>query len=696
MRQVYRAVSATLGKILTIQFASDSEASDWTCGRCDQSFGQRYLRYSDNTWPSNPIDHFVLHAWEQQSASALAPAAQPRDLAIRVAIDLTGLPLEVDEINQFVASEDKLAYERLVDRLLSHPSYGVRWARMWLDVVRYSDSNGFDWDEFRPSAWRFRDYVVNAWNEDLPFDQFAVEQLAGDELVGGPPNNELDQQRLIATGYLRIGPHDNSSPLFNEQELSRAQWLADLTETTGSAFLGLTLGCCRCHDHKTDPLSHADHYRLRDFFAAVEFADDLPLDLPERRQQIEQHNSEIDQQVEAVDKEVAELYAAAKSRLASEKAEAELTDEVVKKSLNDEEKKKLKALTARKSKIEPQKLSYSHGLLIRDKTKDIPATYVLYQGDHSAPREQVTAGFPSVLEPADVQILPKPSGSTGRRSTLAEWIVDRGNPWTARVIVNRLWQSHFGTGLVSTANDFGISGARPTHPELLDWLASELIESGWSIKHVQRLIVTSSVYRQATVSSEQQARGPRSLRTQLRRLEAETLRDRILFASGLLDRRIGGPPVWPELPAEILQANPAFLDDNATKTKGWYPSPADAQSVRSLFLVQKRTVRIPFLETFDLPDNSVSCARREGSIVAPQALTMLNGAQVEQAAIAMADLISKLSDEAPTQTRLAFERSLLRSPTAGELTLGSQFLTSHSLAELCRALMNTNEFVFIK
>ena len=241
------------GKILKIQFASDSVASGSTCGRCDQSFDPTIPEVRDNAWPSNPIDHFVLHAWEQQSANELAPAAQPRDLAIRIAIDLTGLPLDVDVIDQFVASDDRLAYERLVDRLLSHPSYGVRWARMWLDTVRYSDSNGFDWDEFRPSAWRFRDYVVNAWNEDLPFDQFAVEQLAGDELVGGPPNNELDQQRLIATGYLRIGPQDNSSALFNEQELSRAQWLADLTETTGSAFLGLTLGCCRCHDHKTDP-----------------------------------------------------------------------------------------------------------------------------------------------------------------------------------------------------------------------------------------------------------------------------------------------------------------------------------------------------------------------------------------------------------------------------------------------------------
>ena len=648
-------------------------------------------------WATNPIDNFVLTEWEKRPDFEVAPKAGARELAIRAAFGLTGLPPEIKELEAFVNSDDERAYEQLIERWLSHPSYGVRWARMWLDVVRYSDSNGFDWDEFRPNAWRYRDYVIDAWNRDLPFDKFTLEQLAGDELVGGPPNDELDQQRLIATGYLRVGPHDNSSPLFNEQERSRAQLLADLTETTGSAFLGLTLGCCRCHDHKTDPLSHADHYRLRAFFAPVEFADDLPLDLPERRTQIEQHNAEIDEQVAVVDREVAAVHAAAKIRIASAaKAEkAEPTEEAVKKGLNADEKKLLKDLAKRKGELEAEKLGYTHGLLMRDKPQDVPATYVLYQGDHSAPRESVAVGFPSVLEPNEASVFSNSEKSTGRRSALAEWIVARRNPWTARVIVNRLWQAHFGEGLVATPNDFGITGSRPTHPELLDWLASELIDSGWSIKHVQRLIVTSSVYRQATVT-EVGTRQRMSLRNNLRRLEAEALRDRILVACGLLDQRIGGPPVWPEIPAEILQANPAFLDDNATKTKGWYPSPAETQSVRSLFLVQKRTVRIPFLETFDLPDNSVSCARREASLVAPQALTLLNGELVEQAATALAKTISMRTQLADEQCRLAFQQTLLRQPSEHELTLAVAFLKTHSLDELCRALLNTNEFAFIE
>ncbi len=652
-------------------------------------------------WSTNAIDNFVLAEWEQQPNAKLADEANRRTLAIRTALDLTGLPPTFSELDTFVTNSDPRAYERWVERLLGHPSYGVRWARMWLDVVRYSDSNGFDWDEFRPQAWKFRDYVVEAWNADLPFDQFTFEQLAGDELVRGPPADTEEQRRLIATGYLRVGPHDNSSPLFNEQDRSRAQLLADLTETTGSAFLGLTLGCCRCHDHKTDPLSHADHYRLRAFFAAVEFADDLPLDLPVRRSEIEQQNASIDQQIATLAEQIAAIHLQAKERLKLTAAVADPTEKDVKKSLVESEQQRVKELSSQKSELAKQKLAFAHGLLMRDKPQEVPVTYVLFQGDHKAPREAVTAGFPSVLAPGEVAIAPPGENSTGRRSALAEWIVARNNPWTARVIVNRLWQGHFGEGLVATPNDFGITGARPSNVALLDWLASELIDSGWSIKHVQRLIVTSSVYRQATLrasadsdASEIQAT-PQTLRTQLRRLEAELLRDRILHASNLIDHRIGGPPVWPKIPAEILQTNPAFLDDNATKTKGWYPSPADQQAVRSLFLVQKRTIRIPFLETFDLPDNSVSCARRESSLVAPQALALLNSEQVEQASLALAKLIADETMDVELQVQRVFQRTLLRSPSLAEHSIAEEFVRSRSLAELCRVLLNTNEFAFV-
>ncbi len=649
-------------------------------------------------WPVNPIDNFVLAKWDQQSRFELAPEAEQRTLAMRSAIDLTGLPPTYAELDAFLDSSHPQTYERWVERLLSEPSYGVRWARLWLDVVRYSDSNGFDWDEFRPHAWKYRDYVIDAWNRDLPFDQFTLEQLAGDELVGGMPQSEDERQRLIATGYLRVGPQDNSSSLFNEQDRSRAELLADLTETTGSAFMGLTLSCCRCHDHKTDPLSQADHYRLRAFFSAVEFADDRPIDLPERRKEIEQHNAELDRQIAALDEQTAAIHKRAKERLQSSSATVNVSEADVKKSLDESEKLQVSALVSQKGTLEKQKLAFTHGLLMRDKASDVPATYVLFQGDHKTPRERVEAGFPSVLEPSEASIAPPSEGTTGRRLALAEWIVSRRNPWTARVLVNRLWQAHFGEGLVATPNDLGVTGAQPSNLELLDWLASELMDSGWSIKHVQRLIVTSRVYRQATVSGTADtvnAEWPMTLRTKLRRLEAEVLRDRVLLASGLLDNRIGGPPVWPEIPAEILQANPAFLDDNATKTKGWYPSPEDDQSVRSLFLVQKRTIRVPFMETFDLPDNSVSCARRESSLVAPQALTLLNGSQVEHASVALAKFMISLNSNAAQQVNAAFQHALLRTPSKAEATAAENFLQAHSLAELCRVLMNTNEFAFV-
>ncbi len=661
-------------------------------------------------WPINAIDRFVLSEWERDPSMSIAPDASPRTLAVRAAIDLTGLQPSLTQIERYLSNADPQVYEEWVDRLLSEPGYGVRWARMWLDVVRYSDSNGFDWDEFRPQAWRYRDYVVDAWNRDLPFDEFSMEQLAGDELVHGPPRDTAEQQRLIATGYLRAGPQDNSTALFNEQELSRAQLLADLTETTGSAFLGLTLACCRCHDHKTDPLSHADHYRLRAFFAPVQYADDLSLDLPERRHEIEQHNAKLDAQVSTIDDQIAAIQASALARLKATQAPiaaddsrsgktadvtaASATDDEIKNALNDEESKRVSDLEDKKRELIEQRLEFTHGLLMRDNPSDVPVTFVLFQGDPKAPREPVNAGFPSVIAPGEAEIVPVDGVSSGRRTALARWIVSNQNPWTARVIVNRLWQGHFGEGLVATPNDFGSTGARPRYPDLLDWLARELIDSGWSIKHVQRLIVTSRVYRQATVSDPRN--GLMTLRRSLRRLEAEVLRDRILTVSGLIDRRIGGPPVWPEIPAEILQANPAFLDDNATKTKGWYASPSQEQSVRSLFLVQKRTVRIPFMETFDLPDNSVSCARREPSLVAPQALALLNAPEIEQATIAMAKFVEdQVGNDTGVQLKAIFQLALLRKPTVQERAIAEKFLKTHTLAELCRALMNTNEFAFL-
>lgn len=685
----------------------------------------------NDAWIRNPIDQFIL-ARLNSAALQPSPEADRRALARRLFFDLTGLPPTPTEMEQFLTDPDGDAYERLVDRLLASPRYGEHAARMWLDVIRYSDSNGFDWDEFRPKAWLFRDYVIRSLNSDKPFDQFIREQLAGDELLVGAPGSTAEQDMLIATGYLRLGPQDNAAALFNEQSRARSEWMADLVETTSSAFLGLTMSCCRCHDHKFDPLSHADHFRMRAFFEPLTPADSKPLDLASEQEAIRQHNAALDASAQPIEQARKQLRATVKQRLRSQRTaqlsdedknllsspptnptaeikakldelakRIEPADEEVKKCFSETEQQQDKELEAALTAINSKRREFHTGLLASDTTGEVPATHVLYQGNHAAEREAVVPGFLSALDPNPAEIEPAPNtSSTGRRLTLANWIASAENPLTSRVLVNRVWQSHFGRGLVATPNDFGLAGERPTHPELLDWLASEFIQQGWSIKRLHRLIVTSAAYRQASTSAsvngQEETRVSLYASQSLRRLTAEQLRDAILSVSRLLNSKTHGPPVWPELPANILQANPAFLDDNKEKTKGWYPSPAEEINARSIFLVQKRTVKIPFLETFDLPDNTVSCAQRNTSTVAPQALSLLNSALTAQASAALAERVrSQAGEGRAAQVRAVFSLALLREPNEEELSSCISFIEERSLLEFCRVALNLNEFIYI-
>jgi mono/diheme cytochrome c family protein len=624
---------------------------------------------SQSDWAKNDLDRFVLARLEKESASPPEMANQ-RALARRLYFDLTGLPPTPQQVADFqtaVASAgvDK-AIAGLVEELLASPRFGEHSARMWLDVVRYSDSNGFDWDEFRPQAWRFRDYVVRSLNADKPFDQFIREQLAGDELFDGPPDTATEQDSLIATGYLRLGPHDNAAKLFDEGDRSRAELLADVTETTGAAFLGLTLSCCRCHDHKYDPLSQADHYRFRAFFAAMQFADELPLDLAAEQDAIREHNDRLDAQIKPLREKLDAL---------SE------TDETARKKLEQQIKR-----------IDDERRSFTRGLLMTDNTEAIAATQLLFQGDHKSPRDAVDAGFFSVFDPQSATITKSTNARTsGRRLTLANWIASPENPLTARVFVNRVWHYLMGRPLVATPNDFGLAGSRPEDAALLDWLACEFVRQGWSIKQLVRQIASSATYQQAPTFADGRfgSRFPR-------RLSAEQLRDSLLFVSGLLTPKADGPPIWPDLPTEVLLSNPAFLDDNAEKTKGWYTSLKPEQYCRSLFLVQKRNTRLPLMESFDLPDNSTPCARREVSTVAPQALTLLNSPLAIEAAHAFAKRVEGAAGNEPaSQIQRAFELALQRPPDEFELETCETLLSERSLAELCRALMNLNEFVYV-
>ena len=663
----------------------------------------------------NPIDRFIQSRLEAEGWHPW-PEADRRTLARRVSFDLVGLPPSPEAIDRFLSDPAPDAYERFVDALLASHAYGEHQARHWMDVVRYSDSNGFDWDEFRPHAWRYRDYVVRSFNANKPFDQFIQEQIAGDERLAGPPTSAAEQDMLIATGYLRLGPQDNSAPLFNEQTRARAEWLADLTETTGSAFLGLTLSCCRCHDHKFDPLSQADHFRIRAFFEPIQRGDSLALDLAEQQEAIRAQHQRVQGVIAPLDADRIQRLQQAKAKTAKPGQTTPVSDADAIKTFSTDEKAKYDEIVKRIEELEKTKLPWTRGLLATDSQEPVPPTRILFQGDHKAERAAVTPGFLSILDPNPAKLKPPAStNTTGRRLTLAQWIGSPDNPLTARVFVNRAWQSVFGRGLVTTPNDFGLAGARPSHPELLDWLAGEFLRNGWAPKNLHRLLVTSAAYRRSSSRGTKvpvRAPEPGDLqpgsadsadsenvllgRQNLRRLTAEQLRDAILIVGGLLRHRVGGPPIWPELPADVLQANPAFLDDNPEKTKGWYPTAGDERWARSLYLVQKRTVKVPFLETFDLPDNSTSCPRRTESIVAPQALTLLNGSEATEAARGFAARVIALADPSPSsRIHTAFRLALQRPPTDTEHARSEAFLAESSLPEFCRALLSLNEFAFL-
>ena len=677
---------------------------------------------------STSVSDAPLDAWLGRPS---APEADPRTLIRRVTLDLTGLPPSIEEVQAFerecvqesrsARGSAPSAYDRLVDRLLASPRYGEHQARQWLDVIRYSDSNGFDWDEFRPRAWRFRDYVIRAFNADKPFDRFILEQLAGDELLQGPPRTVSEQDALIATGYLRLGPHDNAAGLFNEQDRSRAELMADLTETTGSAFLGLTMSCCRCHDHKFDPLLQADHFRLRAFFEGVKFADDLQLDLAADQAAIREHNAGLDRQRDELEGQRQALLAPHRERLRAERL-ARLTEEErqwlkdpddrhpeerrprvktlrkqvepkeseLKEALEGDAKTRHAELEKQITQIQSARREFTTGLLMTDQETRPEETRILVLGDHKRPGQPVAPGFLSILDP-NPAVIPKPANpkTLGRRLALAQWIASPQNPLTARVFVNRLWQQHFGQGLVETPNDFGLAGSRPSHPEMLDWLAAEFVRGGWSVKRLHRTLVLSAAYRQAVGPADAGSDASAvavGFRRSPRRLSAEQLRDALLATAGSLQLVSGGSPVWPDLPAEILQANPAFLDDNATRTKGWYPSPRERQSVRSVFLVQKRTVRVPFMETFDLPENSTSCARRTGSTVAPQALSLLHSPLAVEASQELAKRVRQEAGNDPeAQVRQVFRITLQREPKPDEREACLRLLRRRSLPELCRA-----------
>jgi hypothetical protein len=688
-------------------------------------------RVRDRAWVRSPIDAFILARLEQ-AALTPAPPADRATLLRRVTFDLTGLPPTPAELDAWLADTSPNAYERLVDRLLASPHYGERWAQHWLDVVRFAESNGYEVDGERPHAWRYRDYVVRSLNADKPYDEFLREQIAGDELAAGREPRTCTEL-LVATGFHRCGPvhlvSGNVDPEVNRQEV-----LTEMTAGLGSAVLGLTIGCARCHDHKFDPVSQADYYRLQAFFAAAQ-PKEVPIAGAEEKAARERLAKELNAKLAPLKKQVGELdrpvrdrlteakraklepayrdalAAAADKRTPAQKKLAEhaqilirVTWDEVLDAMPAADRQRRAVLREQMHALDAQMPPpAAEAWAVRNEEKT-PATHLLIRGDVARKGAKLEPSVPRVLT-TQARGLPA-AGLKPSRVALADWATRPDHPLTARVLVNRLWQHHFGRGLVATPNDFGVRGERPTHPELLDWLAVEFVESGWSLKHLHRLMVLSSTYRQASrVAADAPCRrldaDNRLLsRMNRRRLEGEALRDSLLAAAGTLNRKVGGPKVFVPLEPEVYD-----LIFTEGEPDGLWPVTPDQRehTRRTLYLFAKRNVRLPILEAFDQPDTLSSCPQRSVSTFAPQALILLNGPLAQGQSKRFAERL--LRECGPDVDRLidrAYRLALGRTPKDVEVRMGQDFLggaanssLSERAADFCLALVNRNEFVYL-
>lgn len=587
-------------------------------------------------WCRSPIDQFILAELEAEGISP-APEANRSTLVRRLHFDLIGLPPTPSEVQRFLDDNNPLAYERLVDRLLASPHYGERWSQHWLDLARFAETDGFEHDKIRPRAWKYRDWVIDALNANLPYDEFVRFQVAGDVLAADNP------QAVVATGFCLAGP---DMPDINSQEQRKHTLLNEITATVGSVFLGLQMGCAQCHDHKYDPVSQADFYRLRAFF--------------EPAVQVKKNRS-VESLASASDEEI--------------------------------------------------------------------ISHILLRGDWKQLGPEVEAAFPRI---ADVWKEPlSTEDANQQRAELAHWMTQPDHPLTSRVIVNRVWRYHFGRGLSGTPSDFGLLGESPSHPELLDWLASEFVSSGWDLKALHRLIVTSSVYRQAShVSANSDEMIARTAAREAdpnnellwcfprQRLDAEIVRDAMLAACGSLNTEQGGPGVRPPLPPELVGT---LLKDQ------WKPSPRPADHVRrSVYIFARRNLRYPLFEVFDRPAANSSCPQRGQTTTARQSLLMLNSELVLRMSQKLAGIVWDEEGAAPQQQVTAvFTRALGRAPTSEELHEMVDFLqrqktllasearepvtlslplceqeiadpyAAAALTDLCLAVLNSSEFVYV-
>jgi Protein of unknown function (DUF1553)/Protein of unknown function (DUF1549)/Planctomycete cytochrome C len=731
---------------------------------------------------ANPIDAFIRSSLERKGL-APAPQADRYTLIRRAYLDLIGLLPTPEEVDGFVKDASSKAYENLIERLLSSPHYGERWGRFWLDVARYADSSGYEHDYDIANAWRYRDYVIKTFNRDKPYNRFIIEQLAGDEL------NDRDYDSLIATTYYRIGPRvryrEKDNPYY------RYEYLDDMIRTTFQGFMGLSVNCARCHDHKFDPISRMDYYRTTAMiFGNVDY--NHPLAPPEKVAEYEKTRRELAEQVRPLWRKIVEMEAPYR-RAQFEKRLARFPEEIQIAVKTPEEKRtpgqKLLAAQIASYDVDPDaaanqaasgyrgiKMSETEEAIRRkllsqidDLQKRLPPPLPVAEGVRDGDYRLTPDGrgdeplpgkgnrfdygieccflpqpgqqyqvppvyFGSngvdvaedqksfVVEPGYLQVLvngspppvtrpPESGGSSGRRRALAEWIASPGNPLTARVMVNRIWGWHFGRGIVPTPSNFGKMGGSPSHPELLDWLATEFIRQGWSIKQMHRLIMNSQTYRMASSFSpaENLEKDPNNIylwRFPLRRLEAEAIRDVILSASGKINLQAGGEPFFPSIPLSVRESY---------RQGRWVMTKEDASTWRrSIYAYWKRGLKYPMFEVHDQPDPNVTCEKRNITTVPTQALTMLNNEFVLIQARSLAERVLRDAGGDPVKrVRLLYRIALSREPLQKELEMNLAFILKqrdyHSarvsdadlgadlaaLTDLAHVMLNTNEFVYI-
>jgi hypothetical protein len=693
----------------------------------------------------NPIDAFILARLEEKNLKP-NPPADKITLLRRAYFDLIGLPPSPEEAQAFLADKSPAAFEKVVDRLLASPQYGERWGRHWLDLARYADTAGFKADETRPNVWRYRDYIIQSFNEDKPYDRFVKEQIAGDELYPDDPAAK------IATGFNRLWPDESNlaNPILRRQEI-----LNDITDTVGAVYLGLTYGCARCHDHKFDPILQKDYYALQAFFAASRNEDRAKLLAGDQAGAYRQKYSEWDAQTREIRKEMEAILAPVrveKTKLSIGMFPTEAQDAIftapgqrtpmqwqmyyrsasrlpstaaIEKELTGQAKERyaeLKKDLAKFDNLKPAEPPVAEAMI--DSGPVAPPTFILAKGVWDAPLDEVKPGFLTIVDPKPPKITPLDGlESTGRRSVLANWLADPSNPLTTRVITNRVWYYHFGSGIVDSPSDFGVMGERPSNPKLLDFLAATFVENGWSMKKMHRLIMLSNAYLQSSAFQPEAAKvDPNNKllwRFDRRRLEGETIRDSMLLAAGELNLKMGGPGVHPPLPEGVVRRNSKYSQWTAEK------DPAEANR-RSVYIFVKRNLRYPMFETFDFPDTHESCARRYATVTPTQPLELMNDNLIVEWSRKLAGRVLNDNGLSPEQqVERAFRIVFSRAPKEEERKTILDFLNRQSgvIAErlaqndkvpmpestpqgmeparaaafvnFCQALLNSNEFVYM-